>query len=105
MPHKEPQHYGVLEVDAKGFLKSIVEKPSKPPSNLINTGLYKFTPEVFKYIDQVKLSDSGEYYLTDVIDILAHQGKVKAKDLRGLWLDFGKPQDIARVEKYVKDNY
>ena len=40
--HKNPEKFGVLETDGH-VLKGIIEKPSDPPSNLINTGLYKFT--------------------------------------------------------------
>ncbi|RJQ33774.1 hypothetical protein C4566_02920 [Candidatus Parcubacteria bacterium] len=101
LPHEQPQNYGVLSVDKKGFLKQIVEKPKEPVGNLINTGLYKFTPEVFDYLDKIELSPRGEYELTDVINLLAKQGKVKALDLKGVWLDFGKPDDIKKVENYL----
>ncbi len=101
LPHDEPQNYGVLHVDDDGFLRGIVEKPKEYVGNLINTGLYKFTPDVFKYLDQIDLSPRGEYELTDVVDILAKKGKMKAKDLKGIWLDFGKPQDVAKVEEYL----
>ncbi|PWB38806.1 MAG: hypothetical protein C3F02_01820 [Parcubacteria group bacterium] len=100
--HSEPQNYGVLEVGANGFLKGIIEKPKKPPSNLINTGLYKFTGEVFDYLSKIKLSPRGEYELTDIVDLLAKQGNVKVRGLSGGWLDFGRPEDIVRVENYVR---
>ena len=101
LSHEEPQSYGVLEVDEKGLLRGIVEKPKEYVGNLINTGLYKFTSDVFKYLDQISLSPRGEYELTDVVDILAKKGKMKVKDLRGIWLDFGKPQDITKAEEYL----
>lgn len=102
--HDQPQKYGVLEVGPDGFLKGIVEKPAKPSSNLINTGLYKFTGGVFDYLEQIKLSPRGEYELTDIVDLLAKEGKVKVKNLEGPWLDFGRPEDIVRVEQYLKKN-
>ncbi len=101
LPHANPELYGVLHVDDKGFLKEIVEKPKEYVGNLINTGLYKFTPEVFKYLDKISLSPRGEYELTDVINLLAQEKKVKALDLKGVWLDFGKPDDIKKVEEYL----
>jgi NDP-sugar pyrophosphorylase family protein len=105
LPHKHPENYGVLAVDENGLLKSIVEKPKEPVGNLINTGLYKFTPEVFDYLDKIQLSPRGEYELTDVINLLAERGKVKALDLQGIWLDFGKPEDVQRVEDYLNNNW
>ena len=105
LPHKHPENYGVLHVDKDGFLKDIIEKPKKHVGNLINTGLYKFTPEAYKYIKEVNLSPRGEYELTDVINILAQKKKMKVKDLKGVWLDFGKPEDIPKVEEYLnKEN-
>lgn len=101
LPHEQPENYGVLAVDGKGILKEIVEKPSEPVGNLINTGLYKFTSEVFDYLDKIELSPRGEYELTDVINLLAKQGKVKALDLKGQWLDFGRPEDVRKVEDYL----
>jgi len=101
LPHAQPQNYGVLQVDDEGFLKKIVERPKEYVGNLINTGLYKFTPEVFKYLDKISLSPRGEYELTDVVNLLAQEKKVKALDLKGVWLDFGKPDDIRKVEEYL----
>ncbi|MBT6691729.1 NTP transferase domain-containing protein [Candidatus Parcubacteria bacterium] len=104
LPHQQPQNYGVLRVNDKGLLEKIVEKPEKHIGNLINTGLYKFTTEVFDYLDKIDISPRGEYELTDVINLLAKQGKVKVKDLKGDWLDFGKPEDIEKVENYLNNN-
>ncbi|MFA6307531.1 MAG: sugar phosphate nucleotidyltransferase [Patescibacteria group bacterium] len=101
LPHDHPENYGVLAVGEGGLLKEIVEKPAQPIGNLINTGLYKFTAEVFDYLDKINISPRGEYELTDVINLLAKQGKVRALDLQGIWLDFGKPEDIKKVEDYL----
>lgn len=101
LPHEHPEKYGVLQVDDQGFLQEIIEKPENPVGNLINTGLYKFTPEVFDYLDKIGLSPRGEYELTDVINLLAQNKKVKALPLTGVWLDFGKPEDVQKVEEYL----
>ena len=50
--HKHPEKYGVFVSD-NGFLKEIIEKPKKYVGDLINTGLYKFTPEIFDKISTV----------------------------------------------------
>ena len=100
LEHPEPQNYGVLKVE-NGYLKEIVEKPEKPIGKLINTGLYKFTSEVFDYLDKINLSPRGEYELTDVINLLAQKDSVKVKALEGVWLDFGKPADLKKVSDYL----
>lgn len=101
--HKKPEKYGVLVSD-NGFLKKIIEKPKKYVGNLINTGLYKFTPEIFEEISKVKLSPRGEYELTDAITLLAKKKKVKIKKIKDYWLDFGNPADIMKLSQFFKKN-
>ncbi len=95
-----PEKYGVL-VEKNGFLEKIIEKPKKFVGNLVNTGLYKFTPEVFKKIPQVKLSPRGEYELTDAITLLAKDKKVRIKIIKDYWMDFGNPGDIRKMSQFL----
>jgi len=99
--HQKPEKYGVLHLE-NGFLKEIIEKPKEYVGNLINTGLYKFTPQVFEKISQIKISPRGEYELTDVINLLAEEEKVKVKEIQDYWLDFGNPADIIRFSQFLK---
>jgi len=101
LTHSHPEKYGVLFTD-DGFLKEIIEKPKEYVGNLINTGLYKFTSEVFNKIPQVKLSSRGELELTDAISLLAREGKVKVKKLQDEWLDFGNPGDVMKLSRFLK---
>jgi len=100
--YQKPEKYGVLKIE-NGFLKEIVEKPKEFVGNLINTGLYKFTPEIFEKIFQVQRSSRGEYELTDAINLLANEKKVKVKEIKTYWLDFGNPADIIRLSKFLKN--
>lgn len=99
--HPDPTHYGVLDVDHDGFLRSIVEKPKEPLSNLINLGVYTFRPEIFEAVRSVELSPRGEYEIVDAINALASQKKVKVHQCRGEWIDFGKPEDLPEVERFL----
>lgn len=101
LPHEYPENYGVLQVGEDGILKEIIEKPTEYVGNLINTGLFKFTPEVFNYLDKIELSPRGEYEMTDMVSLLAKEGRVKVLDLKGIWLDFGRPEDVKKVEDYL----
>ena len=69
---------------------------------MINTGLYKLTPEIFDALGKIKLSKRGEYELTDALTILAEKGKVKVLSLKDYWLDLGGIEDIKKVEKFLK---
>ncbi len=99
--HEHPEKYGVL-IPANSLLKEIIEKPKEYVGNLINTGLYKFTPEVFDVIPKIGLSPRGEYELTDAITLLAKDKKVKIKKIQDYWLDFGNPADIIKLFRFLE---
>lgn len=99
--HQRPEKYGVLITD-DGFLKKIIEKPKKYVGNLINTGLYKFTPEAFKKLPKIHKSPRGEYEITDVVTLLAKESKVKIKKIKDYWVDFGNPADVMRFSHFLK---
>ena len=86
-----------------GFLKEIKEKPKKYVGNLINTGMYKFTPDVFKKLSKIKKSPRGEYEITDAVTLLAKEKKVKVIRIDDHWLDFGNPGDIVKLSKFLKN--
>ena len=98
---ENPQKYGVFVVD-KGKLVRIVEKPKEFVGNLANSGIYKFTSDIWGALDRIKLSPRGEYELTDAITILAQQGKVKVLTLQDYWLDLGCKEDVGKAEEFLK---
>lgn len=65
-------------------LKKIVEKPGpeKAPSDLAAYGTYVFTPDIFKYLNQLKPGKSGELWLVDAISALCKQSQVLAVELK-----------------------
>ena len=101
--HTDPEKYGVLITEGDK-LKEIIEKPKEFVGSLINTGLYKFTSEVFEKLPLIKKSPRGEYELTDVISLLAKDGKVKILKLNDGWMDFGNPGDIVKVSRFLKSD-
>lgn len=98
VPVDKPENYGIIEKDADGNVKRIVEKPAagKAPSNLANAGVYAFSSEVFEKIKKTKASVRGEWELTDAITLLAGEGKtVLAAELaQADWFDVGRPWDL-----------
>jgi dTDP-glucose pyrophosphorylase len=100
---EHPETKGVLIVE-DGYLEKIVEKPKEFVGDLVNTGMYKFTPEIFEIVNEVKLSSRGEYELTDAITYLATQRKVKVKKIKEYWLEFTRPEDVIAVSDFLKNN-
>ncbi|MBZ9577476.1 threonylcarbamoyl-AMP synthase [Patescibacteria group bacterium] len=98
---KNPEKYGVLVGD-DGFLLKIVEKPKEFIGNLVNTGLYKFTFDIFDKLGKIKKSPRGEYEITDAINLLARKKKVKIQKIKDFWLDFGNPADIIKISYFLR---
>ena len=98
---KNPEKYGVL-IEEAGFLKKIIEKPKEYVGNFVNAGLYKFTPQIFEKIRKIKKSPRGELEVTDAINLLAKEKKVKILKIKDFCLDFGNPADIIKVSRFLK---
>jgi glucose-1-phosphate thymidylyltransferase len=101
---KDPERYGVGEVDADGRLVSIEEKPAKPRSNRAITGLYFYDNEVVKIAKNLQPSARGELEITDVNLEYLRQGRAKLVDLgRGFaWLDTGTHDSLLEAGQFVQ---
>ena len=96
-----PEKYGVL-VEKRKFLKKIIEKPKIFKGSFVNAGLYKFTPDIFKKIKKILKSPRGEFEVTDAINLLARESRVKIKKIQDFCLDFGNPADVILVSCFLK---
>ena len=103
-PVKDPQRYGVGEVDATGKLLSIEEKPAKPKSNRAITGLYFYDNDVIEIAKGLKPSRRGELEITDVNLTYLRQGRARLLDLgRGFaWLDTGTHDSLLEAGQFVQ---
>jgi glucose-1-phosphate thymidylyltransferase len=103
-PVKDPQRYGVGEVDAAGKLISIEEKPATPRSNMAITGLYFYDNEVVQVARSLTPSARGELEITDVNVHYVRQGRATLIDLgRGFaWLDTGTHQSLLEAGQFVQ---
>ena len=99
-----PQKFGVAEFDDKGKLKRLTEKPKVPPSNFALTGIYFFTPLIFKMIHKLKPSWRGELEITEAIQMLLEEGfNVGYRIVEGWWKDTGTVEDILEANILVLD--
>lgn len=99
-----PEKYGVLAVQGNKLVR-IVEKPKEYAGNIVNVGLYKFTPEIWTALDKITVSARGEYELTDGVTWLARHGNVEVLKLKDYWVDLGSREDIPRVEKFLREDH
>ncbi|WP_309117611.1 glucose-1-phosphate thymidylyltransferase RfbA [Saccharothrix sp.] len=103
-PVRDPERYGVGEVDADGRLVSIEEKPAVPKSNKAITGLYFYDNDVVEIARNLTPSARGELEITDVNLEYLRRGKAHLVDLgRGFaWLDTGTHDSLLEAGQFVQ---
>lgn len=101
---KDPERFGVVEIDKAGKPISIEEKPARPRSSLAVTGLYFYDERVVDIAKSVKKSPRGELEITDVNRRYIEDGKAKVHLLeRGFtWFDTGTPSALINASTYVE---
>jgi len=103
VPWEEASRYGVCDTNEYGEITRVIEKPDDPPSNLVMTGFYTFTPAIFHACHLVQPSDRGEYELPDAIDLLIQSGRtIDAIRMDGWRIDVGYPEDREEAERRIR---
>jgi len=103
VPYEEASRYGVCDTNDYGEITDVIEKPEDPPSNLVMTGFYTFTPAIFHACHLVQPSNRGEYEISEAIDLLIQSGRtIDAIRMDGWRVDVGYPEDRDRAERLLQ---
>lgn len=94
--HPEPSKFGVIELHADGTLRTIVEKPEVPSTNLISTGAMVLDKRIFEF--EAVRHGSGEYYMTSPLNLFANKHPIKVVE-QDFWVPVGSPSDIVIAEE------
>ncbi|MFA6571026.1 MAG: sugar phosphate nucleotidyltransferase [Bacteroidota bacterium] len=110
---ENPTGYGRIVRDSAGVFKKIVEEKDATDNEKlvkeINSGVYLVRSQLlFSALKNVKNNNaSGEYYLTDIIEILKNTGAIvnafllaEFEELQGI----NSPEDLLRAETFFKSN-
>jgi len=99
MPVPDVTGYGIADIDKDMAISKFVEKPrpKDAPSNLANTGLYLFSPEIREVFRERKVQDMIQSkrldFGYDLIPYLVETGRpIYGYVLKGAWYDVGTPE-------------
>lgn len=99
----DPERYGVVEFDSERRAISIEEKPLKPKSNYVVTGLYFYDNQVCDVAAEIRPSARGELEITDVNRYYLDRGELNVGIMgRGFaWLDTGTHDSLLEASSFI----
>ena len=100
----DPERYGVVEFDEKGFAISIEEKPKQPRSHYAVPGIYFYDNQVVDIAANLKPSSRGELEITDLNCVYLEKGQLRVEVIgRGVaWLDAGTHEALLQAGSFVQ---
>jgi glucose-1-phosphate thymidylyltransferase len=101
---RDPERYGVIELDRDGRAVSLEEKPARPKSVYAVTGLYFYDNQVIGMAAGLKPSARGELEITDINRLYLQRGQLHVEKLpRGIaWLDTGTHESLIQAANYIQ---
>ena len=99
---EDPERFGVAEIRGKELI-GIEEKPKRPKSRYIVTGIYMYDPQVFDIIRTLKPSARGELEITDVNNAYIRRHEMTYGVLDGWWSDAGTFDSLLRANCLVAE--
>lgn len=103
-PVQDPERYGVVKFDEKGYAVHLEEKPLKPQSNYAVPGLYFYDERVVEFAQALTPSERGEIEITDLNRLYLDNGELQVISFgRGIaWLDAGTHESLLQAANFVQ---
>ena len=99
---RDPQRFGVPQIDENGRIISVEEKPSDPKSEYAVAGIYVYDKTIHAAVDSLKPSSRGELEISEAHQyFIDHGKKVGYSVITGWWKDTGKPYDLLEGNQLI----
>ena len=101
---KDPQRFGIMEIDENNKVLSVEEKPLNPKSDYAITGLYFYPKGVSEMAKEVTPSKRGELEITTLNDMYLKKNILKAELLGDgyTWFDTGTFDSLLEASNMIK---
>ena len=101
---KDPERFGIMELDKDNNVIGVEEKPAEPKSDYAITGLYFYPKGVSKMAKKIKPSARNELEITSLNDLYLKDKKLKARLLgEGYsWFDTGTFESLLDASNMIK---
>jgi len=108
-PVPDPRRFGVAEVDSKGWVTRLIEKPTSLENDRVVIGCYYIRESqalISAIEEQMKRGTSlkGEYFLTDAINIMIERGLKMRTQAVEVWLDTGTIDATLETNRYLLEH-
>ncbi len=97
---EDPQRFGVVEIEDDKII-SIEEKPLRPKTNYIVTGIYMYDAQVFDIVKDLRPSARNELEITDVNNTYLKRKQLYYDILDGWWTDAGTFESLLRANNLM----
>ncbi|MFN3929814.1 MAG: sugar phosphate nucleotidyltransferase [Thermoflexus sp.] len=103
---EDPRRFGVVELDARGYVTRFVEKPTSLENRLAVIGMYYIRngPLLVKACEELMargIRTRGEYFLTDALNIFLEYGqRLRVREV-DVWVDCGTPEAVLETNRYL----
>ncbi|MCS7061635.1 MAG: sugar phosphate nucleotidyltransferase [Anaerolineae bacterium] len=106
---EDPRRFGVVQLNAAGYISRFVEKPASLDNRLAVIGMY-YVKEVDRLMAACEeliardIKTQGEYFLADALNLMIEGGARLRTAQVEVWLDCGKPDTVLETNRYLLEH-
>lgn len=100
----DPHRFGVPGFDEQGRIVELIEKPASPASPYAIIGVYMYDEALWDILPTLRLSERGQYEITDVNNAYLAKGQLHYDIIPFGWSDAGTPESLHRAAEMMRNS-